>query len=359
MRHVTRPILTGVATIAAAVSVLAGPMVGVGTATTSAVSSQIVTISPGANLSAQLAALRPGDVLMVNPGTYVVHTVRPVLTRGTATAPIIVRAADPANPPLIQGDVRLWGPSYWVLDGLRIQAIDPGTDALDIFGGTGWIVRNSEVFGALNTNGYANVAIATDTTTGTGAPSRFWFEFNCVHDAARSGRAAHTDHNMYVNFAGNATSGGVIQNNVIYGAYNGAGIKLGNGGAATDPGPWGVQVLRNTISNGGRQILLTGEVRNNVIAGNLLAYSTQGFTANPATTLIYVNMVGNSTNLVGHNYGYAANMFSWGSTVRLTADDGMRPNPGFTSVSSCSGYHTTYANAAAYGRYGAGSWPVW
>ena len=197
------------------------------------------TVGPGADLRAAMIALKPGDTLALLPGTYASGMVSPPpvsvaiaadrkMSVGTPTQPITVRAADPSARPLILGEIKLWGPSYWVLDGLRVQAVDASRDALYIGGGQGWVVRNSEFFGASSTGAFSNVTIGSDIY-GTGAPRGFAFTQNCVHDAGRTTRKT-TDHNVYVSFKGTPSSGGVISRNVIFNHANGAGIKLGDGG---------------------------------------------------------------------------------------------------------------------------------
>jgi hypothetical protein len=320
---------------------------------------RVYTAKPGDNLVVAFQKLRAGDTLELEPGTYPAHVLHPITAKGTATAPITVRAADPARRPLIQGNLWLRGPSYWILDGLRIQTVDQDFDALDISGGTGWTVVNSEIFGASATGAYANVSIQTDTTYGTGAPSDFVFAYNCVHDAGRSTRPDPTDHNIYVNFGGTSTSGGIITRNVIYGHPHGAGIKLGNGGVVGALGPWGVTVSWNTIADGGRQILMHGNLNNDTIYGNLMYDSTQNFAWKPGTTLVYVNLVTGSGNVITHNYGYDATMWLYGKTVSVGADNALRPSPSFATVDSCTGFQPRYGPAQAYGRYGTGAFPAW
>jgi len=345
------------ATLGIAVTTMGSPTVGAAATSTAATTGRTITMTPYDNLSTEMASLRAGDTLLLAPGTYTVHIVQPVLHHGTSTAPITMRAADPAHEPVILGNLRMWGPTYWVLEYLRMRSIDPQTDTLDMIGGAYWKVLNSEIFGTRWTGGLTNVSIDTDSRTGTGSPRGFLFQGNCVHDAARDD-ATNTDHNIYVNFQGNSGTSGVINRNIIYGHPNGEGIKLGDGGLATTRGAWHVRVTHNTIAEGGRQILLTGDVRYNTIAGNLLEISTAPFHDNPRTTLVYVNKVGNSTNIAGVNYGFHASMFSWGQTMRLAPGNGLRPDPQFSSL-GCSGFHPTYAKAMPYGRWGTGPWPVW
>ena len=311
----------------------------------------------GKQLTDALEALKPGDTLALAPGTYRTGFVIPdpasmaVLTKmsyGTPDAPITVRAADPANRPLILGELKLWGPSHWVLDGLRVQAVDPGKDALFIGGGTGWVVRNSEFSGAKRTGAYSNVSIGSDKY-GTGAPSGFLFTGNCVHDAAQTNRG-NTDHNIYVNYPGAPGSGGVISRNTIFNHFKGSGIKIGNGGAPGAPGPWNVKVQYNTITQGGRQVLLHADVRDNTIERNLLVRATEPFRSDPRTTSVYFNLVTGKGNSLANNYASGSTMFSFGPNVALRGDNGVRADPAFRSV-GCDGFKPSNPAAAAYGRY--------
>ncbi len=361
------------AAVAGGLSVVPLAVPGAPTTTRAAAAGRTTTVGPGVDLKAAMEQLNPGDTLRLAPGTYRTGMVLPnpatlnlprvdakgnvkKMAIGTSGARITVKAADPAHRPLILGEIKLWGPSFWTLDGLRVQAVDKDRDALYIGGGAGWTVVNSEFSGARQTGAFSNVSFAKDLY-GTGAPRGFTFAANCVHDAARSTRS-NTDHNVYVNFAGQTGSGGVITRNVIFGHPNGAGIKIGNGGVPRAPGPWGVKVTYNTIAQGGRQIFLHGDVRNNLVARNLLATSTAPFHADPRTTSVYVNLVVGAGNGFDNNYATGSSMFAFGGTVRVGADNAVRTNPRFTS-GGCTGFHPAYAKAAAYGRYGSGALPRW
>ncbi len=315
------------------------------------------TVSPGADLKVALEKLGPGDTLQLNPGTYDIGFLRGYVRRGTAKAPITVRAANPAQPPLLRGAVKLFDIDYWQISGIRVQATEKGKEALYIGGGKGWTVSNSEFFGARATNAYSNVTIAGNNpenakSNPAASPSGFRFFSNCVHDAAKSTRAA-TDHNIYVNFLGGRGTGGRIDHNTVYGHPNGAGIKLGDGGATNALGPWGVRVDANTVADGGRQILLHGNVRNNVIAGNLLGRSTTKFTKSPKTTAIYVNKVTTRTNQIANNYTYESSMISYDTERKLVVKAGNKlgAKPKMNSIGSCAAYKVP---GAKHGRWGTG-----
>ena len=303
----------------------------------------------GSTLAGRMQQLRPGDTLVLKAGVYDAGYTRPNVVSGTAAAPITVMADQPAKT-LIKGQLKLWDASYWNLRGLRIQATIRGAEALFVGGGTGWTVSGGEFFGGRATGAYTNVGISNGAA---GSPSRFRFTANCVHGAGRTTRE-NQDHNIYVNFRGSPSTGGSIDRNLVFDHPNGAGIKLGFGGEPNARGPWGVRVVNNTFAHGGRQILLHGDVRGNVIQGNLLAYSTKRFQKLPKTTAIYANMIQTKTNRYRYNYVHAASMVLWDPNKAMVggAGNGLRPSPVFDRVGTCAGYQAESAAARPYGRYG-------
>jgi hypothetical protein len=362
--HRLRGALTGSA-LALALSAAAVTAPGGVTLATATAAGRTLTVAPGANLQAAFGGLRPGDTLLMKPGTYDAGLIRTrrvsgQWSAGTATARITVKAADRARKPLIRGSIRIYDPSYWTLDGLRVQATVAGSEALLIGGGRGWVVRNSEFFGARRTGAYANVSFGTDPTYGTGAPRGFDFSFNCVRDAASN--PAHgnirPDHNIYLTFAGE-TSSGKITRNLIFNAPNGGGIKIGSGKAG-QRGASNITVAFNTIADTARGIVMHGDVRNNRITGNLIARTSRTFIKNSKSSHFYQHQVSGPGNSFVHTYGgRPASMLVYGRGLRNAGDNGLRPDPKFASVRTCSGYKPTYAKAKAYGRYGSGKWPRW
>lgn len=367
-----RPTPRLLAAVAASAALAVGATGATALSPAAAATGSRIVVGPGADLQDALRDLRPGDTLLLRPGTYRqaaggsgkhAGVIRPALTPATASAPITVRALDPKHRPLILAHLKLWGPSYWKISSLRIQTVEPGQDGLTMAGGTGWSVTGSEIWGARKTGAYSNVAITSDTgpgSNGTGAPRGFLFAENCVHDAANVlARSAPTDHNLYVNFQGDATSGGRIDRNVIYGSPHGAGIKLGFGGAPGARGPWGLRITDNTIADGGYQVLLHGDVRNNLVSGNLFYGATQKFTKLPKTTSVYLHDVVGTKNVFTHNYAYASSMVLYGKNAVAGGDNALRPNPVLNTRNSCAGYQPTAAKAKAYGQRGTNRWPRW
>jgi hypothetical protein len=303
------------------------------------------------SLAGRLQTLRAGDTLILGPGVYNAGYTRPNVWSGTSRSPIVVTASDPRRT-LIKGQLKLWDANYWQLRNLRVQATIKGSEALYMGGGRGWLVAGGEFFGGRATGAYANVAIGPGYHS---QPQRFRFTANCVHGAGRTARE-NQDHNIYVNFNGSTRTSGSIDRNVIFNHPNGAGIKLGAGGLPGARGPWNVRVTNNTVSNGGRQILLHGNVRGNVIQGNLLAFSTKNFQKLAKTTAIYANMLTTRTNRINNNYVYASSFVAWDPDRKLvnTGDNRLRTNPVFTGMGTCGAYKTNTAPARPYGRYGTG-----
>jgi hypothetical protein len=290
------------------------------------------------------------------PGQYRTGLVAPNVTRATAEAPIKIMAKDPARRPVIVGGLYLFSPDFWQLWGISAVSTKAGTSALHLQGGTGWQVRGGEYWGASATGWYANVVIGGRD----GTPSKFWFLDNCVHHAGNSTRN-NTDHNIYVNFKGGPKTGGTIARNLIFGHPNGFGVKLGDGGAAGAVGPWGVRVMQNTIADGAMQVIMHGDVRRNLVFGNIFAMSREGGGAAPRTVALYTHGLVGDGNYFGHNYVWRIDQMVYDLSKRVIqgVDNGVRPDPGFQSPGSCSGWRPTYEKATHYGRYGDLKWPTW
>jgi hypothetical protein len=322
---------------------------------------RVVTARPGADLVGVISSLCAGDTLALAPGTYATGYLRFFggalgrggIRSGTPTAPITITSADPGHPAWLQGGLQFYNANYWHLSHLKVQAVGAGAVALLMYNGVAWSVTSSEFFGARQTNTMANVLIAG----AGGYPTRFVFSGNLVHDAAVSTPGA--DQNLYITFHGAPGSGGLVTRNVIWNAPRGENIKLGDGGAYNSPGPWGVTVTFNTLFGGGRQILLHGNVRNNVIAGNLLVRATQRFVADPRTTEIYIHDMTGAGNVFHHNYAFAATMLAYDprhAATYLTGNRMYNDAAHDPRIATNAGRPLFASNplAAPYGAYGTG-----
>lgn len=320
---------------------------------------RVVSLSSGASLATAMHNLRAGDTLRLAPGSYNTgylrlytnHVGASQIWKGTAARPITVTSADPSRPATLVGGLQLEGADYWRLIGLRFQATLPSTAALYMSNGVGWSVTGSEFWGADRTRSFANVAIAGSG----GQPSRFVFAGNCLHGAAATGRG-NTDQNLYISFQGSGAAGGGVARNIIWATPQGAAIKLGYGGVPTALGPSGVAVTNNTMYSNGRQILFAGNVRNNLIRGNLFVVARSPFTSDPRTTQIYVAGQAGGGNVVTSNYGYGASMFAFDPGHRVSYRSNFQSNARAANPvlaqGSCRAFQAGNRAAAAFGRYG-------
>ncbi len=312
-----------------------------------------------AQLKADVSVLKPGDTLLVEPGRYDVSgrtgTVwRPFTDKphpaaaATAAAPIVVTAADPRNPPLIQGWVKLDGASYWHFTHLRIQGTVPTKDTLSFNGGTGWSLSDSEVFGARATGALANVVVSSVTSM----PTNWTIAHDAIHDGGAVASKAGMQHEIYLTAVGNAGHA-VIRNNALYNTSEGAAVKIGNGGLANAPGISGVSVVENTMYANFEQVVLHGAVSNNLIQRNLMVLSTRKL-GNGTTVGVYVHQLAGSNNVIRDNYLYAVTTPIFvGAGSRGFTDGGgnIRSfDPRFDHVLAWA-FHPGTVAARAYGRW--------
>lgn len=333
----------------------------------SAAGSRRLELSPksGLDLATAMCGLAAGDTLALAPGTFDIGEVNvplfPKCGQGAPGAPITVTAADPANPPLLLGRLYFQNPQYFVVDHLRIESNIRLAPAITVVGGTGWSITNNELWGARSTAAFGNVLVKN--SDGRGAlpgPTGFSITGNCIHDASPINTTAGY-HNIYVQFAGNAATSGTISRNLIYNHPAGSGIKLGPGGGATQ-GPWNVSVVNNTILRGAEQITLSQDVRANAINGNLMGVSTAKFSNGSLnnSTGVFGASVRGPGNVLTNNYVFKAArvLYDRGGRIRLGPGNGVRPDPGLTSI-GCGGAIPTGARATAYGYTGQGPFPRW
>ncbi len=355
-----KAVVAGLSALAVGALVSAGPAA---TPPAAAATGHVYYVGPGSDADGRLeramASLRPGDTLRIQPGTYGVD-LRPDtrLSKGTASAPITITAADPAHRPLLVGAVKFDQPTYWVIDHLRVQGTIPNRDSFTINSGTGWRVTNTEVFGAAQTGAYANVVIAK--YQGWSMPQKFVFAENCVHDGGHVDARRGQLHEIYVTAVGDSANS-LIARNTLYNTPYGAAIKLGDGGIANAPGVDNVQVSNNTMWNNGIQILLFARTTGNKIRGNLFVKSTRTLTNGRDTTGFYLlNVVRGSSgtypNMIEQNY-FASTTFpifdnrsAPGVLVNRGDNNAYAGIAGITT-GGCEGLQPGDAHAKYYGRY--------
>lgn len=221
---------------------------------------------PWQTLQHAFESLEAGDTLEVADGTYR-ERIKVDLASGTADRPITVSAA-PGAEPVVEGLLWLQNPDYWRFDGLNItwdpESGDDEEHMVKLTDGVGWDFVNAEVWGARS---FANLLIAT-TGDQPGEPSDWLLAGNCIHDTIPS-NDDNEDQLVYAN-TGPDDTGGTIENNLIFGAENGSGIKLG-GPSPDSGGAAGIVVKDNTILDTVQGMLLAWTAHDNLITGNLFA----------------------------------------------------------------------------------------
>jgi cysteine-rich repeat protein len=105
-----------------------------------------------ATIGAALSAANPGDVILLGDGTYAPIT---VTRNGAAGAQHLWLKAENTHQAIVNGEVRLDGRAFWVVEGLRVNAQVKFNNAHDIV-----VSRN-----VIQTAGSG--VVAYDTTTGT------------------------------------------------------------------------------------------------------------------------------------------------------------------------------------------------
>jgi hypothetical protein len=215
---------------------------------------------PFRTLQHAMERLRPGDVLVVDGGTYREEVVLPgeVLRPGRPDAPITVQAA-PGERPVIVGRLGLTGADHWTVDGINVTWA-PGTDSdehmVQFLGGTGWRFTNAEVWGAESFS-----ALNVDN-----GASDFRLDHLFVHDTLRS-NDRNQDHLIYI---ASGNEGGVIERNVLARSPNGRGIKVGPG-SSDEPGSDHLVIRYNTFydNQGPSSVRFSGDSSDNEVYGNL------------------------------------------------------------------------------------------
>ncbi len=301
--------------------------------------------SPWRTVGRGLAALYPGDTLIIRGGTYR-ERIKLTLRSGTSTERVLVKPY-PGERPVVQGLLWLKNPSYWTIDGLNVTwdpaILETTTHMVKLTNGVRWQFRNAELWGAR-----AHAALLVAGTVQS-RPANWSLTGNCIHDTYRS-NDTNQDQNVYVN-TGLSAGPGLIERNLLFNATNGMNIKLGGpdpvgGGAAN------VTVRYNTLYNASQNLLVSWSSKRNKIYRNILGRLS-------GTNSVYGNIRGyqltGSDNVASENVGFAANRLLYNDSTRPGVINGGRNvfplNPQFDSVSSCRGFRPTNAPAKLYGRW--------
>jgi hypothetical protein len=208
-----------------------------------------------------------------------------------------------------------------------------------LYGGTGWVFENAELWGARSVAGL----MVNESVNNSVAPLGNWTVRGlCVHDTVPS-NGLNQDHNLYINDMTkySPAANGVIERSIFYGAPNGMNVKLGPG---TDVGgPHHVTVryssmygaYRNiSVSKGAHDITLTRNLLMNAKEANIYGYKLSG-TRNRAID----NLGSGAPRVLGSTAGYE----------QIAGIGNVSMGPG--GAVGCGGFRPTNSYANPYGRY--------
>lgn len=295
---------------------------------------------PYATVARGLSAVRPGETLYIHGGTYRENITNVDLTPGTPEQPILVRPF-PREQVLIEGLLWLRHPSYWSIAGIDVTWRD-GNEAdkhmVKITGGRGWSFRDAEISGARSFAGLLVVGDPDDPSL----PADWRVSDNCIRDThPTNGR--NEDHLVYVN-SGVASGPGVVADNLLFSAPNGAGVKLG-GPAPDDGGAARVTVTHNTIVDAAQSVMLVWQASRNRIERNLMVSTEDDYAAIRAYELAYGdNVAGNNlafdtSGMFLNDEGYAPVVDGGGNRTDLDPE---------LTAGGCDGLRST--TTSEYGR---------
>jgi hypothetical protein len=296
--------------------------------------------APWRTLTYALSRLRAGNTLEVRGGDYYERiSLKP--SAGTASRRITVRAAA-GERPVLHGIFWLGAPSYWTISGLNVTW-SSGTSRSEamvrLYGGTGWVFENAEVWGAHSVAGL----MVNESFNGSVAPLGAWtLRGLCVHDTHPS-NGTNQDHNVYVDDMSkySPAAHGVIERSIFYGAPNGNNIKLGPGDDTG--GPHHVTVRYSSFYDANRNISVSKQSHDIAITRNLLVDASEA-------NIFGYRLVG-ANNTATDNVGWAAPRVLGNSSGYRTIAGArnVSMNPGITP--GCRGFHPTNSPASWFGRY--------
>jgi len=300
---------------------------------------------PWRTLAHAFRSLRAGQTLYVHGGTYTEFISKVHIHKGRPNQPIVVKAAPgDRSPPLVRGAVFLRQPSFWTIDGIDVTADPDLTEVpsalVKLTGGTGWVWRNSEIWG---TESNANVLIAG---YGTGEPTKWTFKRNCVHDVNAPG--AHRVANLAIGHMRKDADDGRVVRNLFFDAPGGKNVVVGNGGG----GPRGLKIRFNTLYGSRIGVSVAG-ARRVEFARNIVAQMSLGFTLRGKRSP--TGRVKGHGNVVTQNLAINTVLLRPGMQ-KVISGPGNTFNSlvPFDETVDCAGFQTRSTAALPYGRYAIG-----
>jgi hypothetical protein len=236
----------------------------------------------------------------------------------------------------------LTDPDHWILDGLTVEwnpdLADSNDHMVKVTGGVGWRITNTEL---RNARSFAALLVAEGED---GPPTDWSIDNNCIHDTIPS-NDRNQDHLIYVN-TGTGSTEGIIERNVMWGATNGSGIKLG-GDARDSGGAVGVTARFNTIASTAQSFVVSWRASDNTIESNLMAIVPGGrshiraFELEGTGNLAQSNLA-DVRPLVWADDGY--------QTVEVGPGNQVGVDPQFTRPQTCDGWIAAGEIGTEYGH---------
>ncbi|WP_088284810.1 hypothetical protein [Kineosporia sp. A_224] len=325
-------------------SVIGDPATGTKTGPGSVIGGAVATTGPDGRTTTRSApfgtirkafeTLRPGDTLVIGDGVYTEKLDDVKNARGTASAPITVKAA-PGARPVVEGLLWFHDADYWHVSGLNVRWDDSdgkGPHMMKFAGGTGWSYTDAEISGA---RAYAAILLSDNT-------SAFRLANLYIHDTADT-HGTNQDHLIYANAD---TSGGVIERCILANSPNGRAIKIGVPDGSSDV-TGNLTIRYNTMYNnlGPSNVQLSYNARNVKIYRNIMVKPSSG-----TENVTGFNLEG-SGNVVYDNLVYQSAGAAQKTDGLKDGGGNVVANPGFVNAGG-GNFRTNAAKAKAYGRYG-------
>jgi hypothetical protein len=266
----------------------------------------VVEIAPGADVRAAIAALRPGDELVLQGGTYAFTSRFAVTAVGTASQPITIRgkAGELAVITNVstQNVIEIDGSQYLVLKNLRITG-----------GSHGIRLMNSDFVTLEDNEIYETGDVAVSANAG-GTYEGLVISRNHIHHTNGTGEG------MYLGCNDNAcrVANGVIEWNYVH-HTNRASVEQGDG-IELKEGSYGNVIRHNVIHDTNYPGILTystvGNGAANVIEANVIWNTNDYAIQSAADSIIRNNIVlGSGIGLQSHQAGSPSNQVVAHNTV--------------------------------------------
>jgi hypothetical protein len=280
-----------------------------------AAAQRTLTLSPGQSFEAAAESLLPGDTLIVNAGTYSDTGRISIGVKGSAAAPVLIRAADGARPVItrpagaaVQNTINIEGATYLAIRGLEI--VGNGGDGINMSGNPSFITLEDLVIHDVDV-GINFRSSMNDITV----------RRNHIY---RTGALNGTGEGMYVgcNDATCIVRNSLIEGNWIHdtlpGTTQGDGIEVKVGSHSN--------VLRNNViynmAYPGIFVYGTGANPVNMVEGNVIWNCLEGIYA-VADAVVRNNIViGSGTGLSLYGHGQVAQMKNVTAVNNTLIDNG-------------------------------------